>query len=86
MFGVLKWSGRFWMKHYVVHLWCRHLATAAGEDLTSFDIGWKIFAHPVNQSESTIGTFMALFLFVACMFSFVITVRSALLTAPLFLL
>ena len=42
-----------------------------------FDIGWKIFAHPVNLEDSLIGTFMGIFLFVASMFSFVMTVRPA---------
>lgn len=48
-----------------------------------FDIGWKIFAHPINLEESLIGTFMGLFLFVASMFSFVMTVRPPLPTPGL---
>lgn len=59
----------------MTHVWYRQLAIRAGQELTLFDIGWKLFAHPVNSEDSLIGTFMGLFLFVASMFSFVMTVR-----------
>jgi hypothetical protein len=57
---------------------CRYLAKQAGQngDAMTFEIGWKLFPHPVNLSDSLVGTFMGIFLFVASMFAFVMSVCS----------
>eukprot|EP00892_Ulva_mutabilis_P002376 jgi/Ulvmu1/12139/UM085_0003.1 len=49
----------------------RVLAADAQTPLDSFDIGWKIFPHPVKTEDSTIGTLMSLFLFISFLFGFV---------------
>jgi hypothetical protein len=41
----------------------------------TFDVGWKVMAHPTLTSRSIIGSAMGTFLFAANLFSFVIAVR-----------
>jgi hypothetical protein len=53
---------------------CRYHAKSQQQELKGFDLGWKLFPHPVQIGEEVMGTILGIFLFAAALFGFVSTV------------
>jgi hypothetical protein len=53
---------------------CRYHAKSQQRELDGFDIGWKLFPHPVQEGQEVMGAILGVFLFSAALFGFVTTV------------